>query len=157
MNKSLLKIYSVSLVQLIILLIIASPSAALIMTAVHYVFGSMNGDANAIIALIKDAVIIIPLTSLPFIILFACPYITFMKRHEIDSIKYWFFGILGLALIFPVMMHTIKFLLLGALEIYNAATVSFSVYTTLYVYYGVHTLTVLLVSVLMHRLYVWNN
>jgi hypothetical protein len=144
-------------VQLIILFIIASPIAALVMTFFYSVLGSMSGDSHSIIALIKNAAIIIPLTSLPFIILFACPYVTFMKRHELKSIKYWFSGFIGLALIFPVMMHAIKFLLLGALEIYNAATVSFSVYTTLYVYYGVHTLTILLVSVLMHRLYVCNN
>ena len=47
---------------------------------------------------------------------------------------------MGLALIFPMVMHVIKFLLLGALEIYTALTVSFSAHVTLYVYYGVHTI-----------------
>jgi hypothetical protein len=157
MNKSLLKIYSVSLVQLIISFIIVSPIAALITVSLYYVLGYTMADTQSIISLLKNAVIIIPITFLPFIILFACPYVTFMKYHKLKSLKCWFFGISGLALIFPVVMHVIKFLLLGALEIYNAVTVSFSVYVTLYVYYGVHTIAALLVSVLMHRLYVWNK
>jgi hypothetical protein len=157
MNKSLLKIYAVSLMQLIILFIIVSPIAALIMVFVYSVFGSTTGDINGTVSLLKNAVIIIPATSLPFIIFFACPYVTFMKYHELKSMTPWFFGITGLALIFPVVMHIIKFIFLGALEIYNAITVSFSVFVTLYVNYGVHTVTTLLVSILIHRLYVWNK
>lgn len=53
MNKSLLKIYAVSLVQLIISFIIVSPLAALTTVSSYYVFGSTMGDTQFIMSLLK--------------------------------------------------------------------------------------------------------
>ena len=154
MNKYILKMYSVSLAQLIVSFIIASPVATLITISLYYVLGSVIGDTNSIISLTINSMVIIPITSLPFILLFACPYVTLIKYNKLKSIRCWFFGISGLALIFPIVIHIIKFLLLGVLGIYSIETAYFGIYVTLYVYYGVHTIAALLVSILMYRLYI---
>lgn len=152
MNKYILKIYAVSLAQLIMAFIITSPIATLITMSLYRFLGAEIGNINFIFYLIQTSIIIIPVTSLPFIILFACPYVTALKYHKIKDMKYWFLGISGLALIFPIIMHVIKFIFLGVLGIYSIETAYFGIYVTLYVYYGVHTITALLTSVLMHRL-----
>lgn len=150
MPKSGMKYYFVSLLELILLSFIASPIAALVMAFqldTTTPITNLSGAGNLMI----QAIIWVPLTSLPFFLLFAAPYIAYLKLHHITSLYHWVIGISALVLIYPILMHGLKFILLGMLGIYNPVTVVLSAYVTLYVYYGVHTVAIIILSILIYH------
>lgn len=153
MPRTRLKYYFSSLFELIIFSFIASPLAALFM-AFQLDTTPSTTNLNDAGNLMMQAIIWIPLTSLPFFLFFAAPYITHLKLHQITSIYRWFIGMTILVLIYPILMHSIKFILLGMLGIYNPVTVVLSAFVTLYVYYGVHTLAIIILSLLI---YYWSH
>lgn len=106
-----------------------------------------------IMQLSLTSAILIPLTSAPLFIFIICPYVSFLKRNNLKSAKYWMFGVSYIALIFPVTMRALKFLFLDIFGLYNILITYFGIYVTLYGYYGVHTLSTIFVSVLMYKIF----
>lgn len=149
---SYLKTYMISLSQLTICLIIVSPFATILMLIFSQLNGTNTLGIEEIVHLSLTSSILIPLTSTPLFIFIICPYISFLKRNNLKSAKYWVFGLSYIALIFPVTMHALKFLFLEALGLYNILIAYFGIYVTLYAYYGVHTLSTIFVSVLMYKI-----
>lgn len=145
--------YIVSLLQLIMASIIVSPIATLIFIALSQLFSFHDliaEDTKPIIPLLQTSAFLIPLTSLPFFVFCICPYVTFLKRSKLKSMKYWVLGISYIAIVFPVVMHALKFIILGALGVTNILSAYFGIYVILYAYYGVHTLSAILISILMY-------
>ena len=147
--------YIVSLLQLLVASIIVSPVAVLIVIAISQLYSAHSfviEDGNSIISLLQISALLIPVSSLPFFIFCICPYVTFLKCNELKSAKYWILGISYIAIVFPVVMYALKFLLLGVLGFTNILSVYFGIYVTLYAHYGVHTVSVILASILLHQL-----
>ncbi len=152
----LIRTYIISLLQLLLASIVVSPFATLIVIAIFQIFsphGFVVEDINSIIDLAQTSAFLIPVTSLPFFIFCVCPYVTFLKCNKLKSTKYWILGISYIAIIFPVVMHALKFLILGVLGLYSILTAYFGIYVTLYAYYGVHSVSAILASMLMHWFY----
>lgn len=130
-------IYVVSLLQLIIL-------SALIGAGIYV------GAHGISWAEVKNVMILTPLTALPFLVCVIAPYITYLKHEKIRSAKYWVFGIIYLALIFPIWMHALKLTILEIAGFYNILTAYFGVYVALYAGYGLQTLITIIIAVVMY-------